>query len=341
MKQLFTASRARAFKKCPELHRLKYVEGWRPTAREDALAFGSLWHDGLEVIFRTLQASRNRRCVYERAYERVMFDFLDEADADEYDKAKASVLFEAYVARLKEMKFLDQFEIIAVEKEFRQPLYNPETEAASPVWDKAGKIDLVVRVKKDGRIRVIEHKTTSQSIEPDSPYWSKLILDGQIFGYVFAIARGADWDLDKFPDECGYNVVRKPLQRPAKATPEHKRKYKKDGTLYANQRDEDEKPEEYRQRLREIVMANPRDYIAWEVIPMNEHRVLEHLQSSWDMAAVIRENMRDGRALKNEHACHQYGTCPFWPVCSGTESLNDNPRYERIENKHPELEEVS
>lgn len=357
-KQLFTASRARAYKKCPQLHHLKYVEGWRPTTVEEALAFGTLWHDALEAIFKTLQQVCGRvKCNYSRAWEAGMLHLKgvrDSTDTDPYLIAKAEVLVEAYVKRLKSIDFCKQFEIVAVEQEFRHPLINPDTEAASPMWDKAGKIDLIVRVKKDGRLRVIEHKTTSEDISPDSTYWSRLVLDGQIYGYVFALAHGSK-SIDLMPDECGYNVVRKPLQRPAKATPIEKRKFKKrtkaqieaglaeddPSLLYANQRLEDETVEEYASRLRGVVVGNEEDYVRWHVVPANEHRILEHLQASWDTAAQIRENMRVGRALKNEHACHQYGTCPFWPVCSGSESLTDNSRYERIKNKHPELEEVS
>ena len=84
---------------------------------------------------------------------------------------------------------LAAFDIIEAEREFAFPLLNPETSAPSRTFAEAGKIDVLARHRESGRLVVIEHKTTSDSVASDSPYWDRLRLDPQISQYFLAAAQ--------------------------------------------------------------------------------------------------------------------------------------------------------
>jgi hypothetical protein len=88
-----------------------------------------------------------------------------------------------------------------------------------------GKIDKIVLV--NGRLKVREHKTTSDSIDPTSDYWSRLRLDNQISFYVLA-ARMAGYDVDG----VDYDVLHKPQIKPAMLTQGESKDFVVDGRYY-------------------------------------------------------------------------------------------------------------
>jgi hypothetical protein len=118
---------------------------------------------------------------------------LSDAEADiaiQYDIFKAIAMMEGYSQRYDG----DNYETIAVEAEYRAPLLNPDTGKPSRTWVLAGKIDAIAK-DRDGKIIIVEHKTTSDSVAPESDYWRKLTIDGQVSGYsVGAAALGYEPD---------------------------------------------------------------------------------------------------------------------------------------------------
>ncbi len=70
------------------------------------------------------------------------------------------------------------------------------------------------------RVINIEHKSTSADIGPGSPYWKRLIIDGQISVYKTG-TRALGYD----PVGTLYDVIKKPTLRPMRATPVDDRKY--------------------------------------------------------------------------------------------------------------------
>lgn len=70
-------------------------------------------------------------------------------------------------------------------------------------------------------IYVVEHKSTSAEIGPGSPYWKRLNIDAQVDEYN----DGTETLVGKKPNGILYDVIRKPQQRPLKATPPEERKY--------------------------------------------------------------------------------------------------------------------
>ena len=74
-----------------------------------------------------------------------------------------------------------------------------------------GAIDGTVQLE-DGRIGLIERKTTSMDLAAESDYWGKLRMDTQVGIYALALAQ------DRLPDFILYDVVRKPTISPKAIT---------------------------------------------------------------------------------------------------------------------------
>lgn len=232
------------------------------------------------------------------------------------DLIKASVLLELYHARWCD----EPLRPLAVEVEYRAPLINPATGAASRTFQRAGKIDVIVQ-DEAGRVWVMEHKTSSEDISPGSDYFDRLNIDGQISHYM-AGARELGFD----PAGCIYDVLARPRHAPLSATPLEARKYTKDGRLYASQRAEDETTDAFRSRLREALLAEPDSFLRRARIVRLKADLDDAAFDDWQTARAIREAKLAARWPRNPDACTRYGSrCSFWPVCTRTASLEDLP----------------
>jgi len=331
MTELLTSSRLRAFNDCKRLEWWLYKEGVRPARDEEALRVGTLVHLGLEAWLLAQRSTEDRdewlqlavAAVWGRAF-------------DAYEQVRVEEMLRGYHERYSH----EVLDVVAAEFQFEGPLLNPDSQGRSRTFNIAGKIDGLVRV--DGRILILEHKTTSEDIsDPSAGYFEKLSMDSQVsMYYLGAIALGYD------VEGCLYDVIRKPALRPYQATPEDKRKYKRDGTLYANQREHDETPEEYRNRVREAIAAEPDRYYRRHEVHRLDAQLQEFMYDAWGAGLAMRQ-VHQAAASKglqvvprNPSACHRFGRCFLWPVCSAGMDPDEHPdRYRRVENVHPELEE--
>jgi hypothetical protein len=299
--QLLTNSRRAAFNDCPRKHYYMYELNRRPAKTSEALRFGSLVHRMLEHHWLGGEGPIN----------------LDEAgcDSDTYEMVRAATLMDGYVLRYAGDNSL---KTVVVEQEYRAPLINPMTMKESRTWVLAGKIDAIAQ-DCTGRYIIVEHKTTSRPIAPDSDYWPRLTIDGQIGGYnVGAEALGYK------VDHCLYDVLRKPGQLPLKATPEESRKYTKDGSLYANQRMEDETPEAYHDRVIAAINESPDSYYARRVIVRLQDEITDYMADMWTTGMMIRYCQLNNYWPRSSKACDQYGTCPYFSVCTKCASIDDD-----------------
>lgn len=173
---------------------------------------------------------------------------------------------------------------------------------------------------------VVEHKTTSADITPGSPYWRRLALDAQVSLYL----GGAGSLL--------YDVIKKPSLRPLRATPVEARRYTKAGTLYAAQREHDETPDAYEARLLADIAQHPDAYYQRGTVVRTEEEAQEAGRDVWMTARMIRESRYLDAWPRNPSACDAYGrTCDYWPVCSGTASIDDDVLYRDAGAQHEEL----
>ena len=317
---LLTASRLKTARACQRLHLYEYIQGFRPARDAEALRFGTLIHLGLEAWWR---GSDNRLAD--------ALQVLELAEADAFDLARARAMVVGYDARW--LADADLYAIVAVEARFQAPLVNPDTGRASQTWEIGGKLDVVVRELSTGRYGVVEHKTSSEDVRPGSDYWKRLRLDGQVSIYY----AGAQVLIGQPIDFCLYDVLSKPSLKPLKKTAELK--FKKDGTPYANQRLEDETPEQFEARILEDIAADPSGYFGRSEVVRLDGEVAEAMADVWQFGRMLRENDLRGFYPRNVDACIRFGRpCPFFGVCAGEASLDDPELFRRTETTHPELD---
>jgi hypothetical protein len=185
------------------------------------------------------------------------------------------------------------------------------------------------------RTLLIERKTSSESILPGSPYWSRLLMDVQVSLYLEgarAIGLEAEGVL--------YDVLHRPLLKPLKATPDTERKYTKvEKRLYANQRDRDETPEEYGKRVLDSIVAAPEAHYQRRIIVRLERERLEALTDTWQTAIAIRDARRLRVWPRNPDSCIQWNRrCDYFDACAGISTVDDPLLFERIERQHEELD---
>ena len=319
MSTLLTTSRLKAARACARLHHIQYVECVRPAVEPEPLRFGTLIHKALEAWW-TAPSPEERLPAALAALE---------VEAEPFDRAKAEALMIGYDARWID----DAVEALAIEVQFEAPMVNPETGRPSRTWRLGGKIDGIISDPLTGAVLIMEHKTATGDISPGSDYWRRLRMDTQVSTYYL----GAD-ALGYDVMGCMYDVIGKPGMRPLKATPEESRKYKKDGALYANQRDADETPDEYKERVLADIAENPGKYYQRGEVVRLEDEMIEARVDTWQTAQAIREAARHGHAPRNPDACVRWGrTCSYFDVCTGAATLDDPALFTRSEVAHPEL----
>lgn len=318
--EILTHSRLKVFRSCQRKEKLSYQDGYRATRENEAIRDGELVHKGLEVWWKSGGNWTETLLTVEGI-------------ADPFQRARVEELLTGYHFRwaLDHAQFTD----IKVEQQFEIPLLNPETMAPSTLFRIGGKVDVIAR--HANRTIVVEHKTTASAIDSDGDsYWERLSMDHQLSIYFLGGEQIAGVPID----ECLYDVIRKPALRPLKATPEENRKYKKDGSLYATQRENDETASEYQARLREEIDGNSSKYYQRKLIPRTMSQIQDFMFDAWQTAATLRESMKNGRSPRNPEACIPYGAgsrCVFWNVCSLGMDPAEDSTLRKADTQHEEL----
>lgn len=326
--RVLTNSAVTCFRRCPREYKHAYVDLRRPHLREEPLRFGSLVHTGYASGWEAGQVGP----VW---LEAAIAAMRNEADGDPeispFELVKAEELLLGYAARWAD----EPWEAVSVEGEATVPLVNPDTGAASRTFEVTAKWDGIVRHLEVDTLKQLELKTTVADVGAGSDYWRPIqSLDPQVSTYQMA-AKASGYQLDG----CLYDVIRKPGLRPLKATPEESRKYTKAGLLYANQREHDETPEEYRARLREDISGNPERYYARADVVRLEADAEEAARDLWHTADVMRMSENAGRFPRSPNACKRFGRfCAYFDVCSGVASIDDDDRFRTAVQAHEELE---
>lgn len=314
---LLTNSRAKSFRRCARHHYNSYVLGYRPNEKAGALHFGTVFHLMLANWWLAVEDARLTAALTTPELN----------ELDEINRIRAEELMLAYDARWAE----EPLRAERVECEFEAELTNPSTGAASRTWRVGGKLDAIV--SRDGRPWIVEHKTTSESVGPGSVYWQKLRLDSQVSTY-FMGAASLGFDVEG----CIYDVIRKPGLEPLEATPEDKRKYTKEGKLYAAQRERAETPDEFRQRLRAYIAENLEHIFRRGDVARSEAELGDAAFDLWQIGRSIRESELAERHPRNPEACFQWSrACEYFEVCTGGAQLTDASRFRKVETTNEEL----
>lgn len=183
-KDVWTASRLKAYHTCPVKEAFRYREKLAPVTSREALRFGTAIHKGIEM--RSVEA----------ALEALNVPFpstQEEADAQETVKATVTALLNGY------MKKYEPFEEHYPEKMFSMSIRTPNRRASTTKVI-AGKIDDIAFI--NGECWLVEYKTASKL---DGTYFDRLYVDTQITTYMMAAKR-----LGYKPVGIIYRVLRKP-----------------------------------------------------------------------------------------------------------------------------------
>lgn len=312
--QLFTSSRMASFNRCRREHYYRYELGLRPAEDGFALRYGHAFHEAIRIRETGDLHAAREYCA-------------GVGWPDAWDVATLCAQFDAWCWRWEG----DPIETLAAEERFELPLRNPGG-GTSLTWRRAGKRD--ARIVYQGRVAIRETKTISEDPQSDR-YWQRLLIEPQA-SFYFLAARDEGLDIDGIL----YDVIRKPCIAPHKATPPEERKYRKDGALYANQREQDETPDEWRERLYADMLERPDFYFARRLIPRLEQDLDSFAQEVWDVAKDIRAAQLNGRWYRQPDR-FKCGGCPYFGFCTGMEQLDLErlpANWSRLENIHPELE---
>jgi len=324
---IITNSQLKTFHACQRLHHLQYRLGFRSAVDDPTAAFGNVFHAGLEAWWRAHQVDDNalanaQEAIAARAHE-----------IDAVALAKAELLIVAYDLRWSPA--MADLQVMAVESPFNAPMRTLTGRFAKRMRV-AGKIDAVVKRHSDRSIWLVEHKTTGADLSPGSTYWQRLRMDSQVSLYFDGAAANGYAPVAG----CIYDVVSRPEQRPHAATPADKRKYTKDGRLYANQREADETMDQFKERMAEAIAADPMAYLQRIDVVRLDTEIEAARRDVYEAAQLIRVTGRTGQAPRNVDACLKFGggrPCAFFDVCCGHADLDDNPAFKRLVDVHPEL----
>lgn len=285
MEKLST-SRLSCFLACPKRYFYRYVVNRLPLGEPVALSVGKAWHaamelwwtKGPEAAIHYLEAEANNIDVWDAVKLAVLVEF--------YDPPKPGT-------------------IIGAEIPFCIPIRNPETKRKMRGYMLQGRYDgLFVDA-------ILEHKTTSEDIEGFGPYWSRLIIDGQVSGYCLASGRTKVW----------YDVVRKIQLRPGK---QDEQAASARGITVV---------EAYMERCRAEVQANPDKYYQFRLVEKTPSEMADAERNLFQQATMLHSCHKAGTFPMNPDSCRGlYGYCAYVDVCSGRADIADDTLFrERVE----------
>ena len=264
-----------------------------------------------------------------------------DADVENWSSAAmARGLLRGYDSQWRESQ--RDMRLLSMEQMLQASLVNLNTGAPSRTFRMAGKIDKLCELSSRRKI-LVDHKTTSMEIEnPDSTYWSQLVIDSQPSHYELLLhLNGIQIDY------VLWDVIRKPGIRPKKLS-------KADATAvsslheYAGFRvsesgsrvssDMRENAELYEHRVARESIDNPTKYFARRNAKRTNDELAEYGVELWDVATEMREARNHGRHYRNAGSCFNYGSpCRFLGVCSGHDTV-DSDNWTRAEQVHNELD---
>ena len=302
--ETLTHSRMSSAKTCLRKHFFRYENGIRKLYEGEALIIGREIHDAIDKGEVPVVPDPPA-------------DMTDSEALDAYfvTWAKIRGLVEGYLEFWSD----DNCEILASEIEFEMPIINPESGRSSRTFNARGKIDRIVKLP-DGRVAILELKTTSENLDRGSDYWRRLQLDQQISLYWIG-AKSLGHEIQTIL----YDVIRKPSIRPkliGKGDDKHR-----------------ETAEEYRERLVADINERPEFYFARDEVPRLQSDIEEFQQELWDQSKVLNECQKNGFWYRNTNACLHPFRCEYFDICHMDFKEGDPlpEGFVRAERQHEEL----
>ncbi len=353
MSNLLTHSRRSTAMSCLRKHYYQYELGVRPLEDGAALRFGSAFHCGLEHFGKG-------QSMEDSVHEALKY--FDEGAAGLSDERLDKYLLQReQLFRMLYGHFwmYPKMTVLETELGFDLPILN---ENGNPIqsFRMAGKIDAIVELE-DGRVAVLEYKTTSQDISAGSSYWKRVLIDTQVAAYQIA-AKELGYDI-----ECViYDVTKKPTINPKTLTQGDTAVFLSTGEYFGEHFDINridsrvlvdgveaeiipgkkadaikETLGMYGQRLTADIWERPDHYYRRQEVTRlacDEEEMRFEILST---ARLLADCQKYHRWPKNTANCVGFGTCPYLDICfaGGLEADSALPDgFIRLDNVHPELE---
>ncbi len=306
---LLTHSSEKAWHACHRRYYFAYVLGVRKANASEPLRIGSMWHLGVGA-YEAGESIDDVENMIRRAYADQGCPSCLAPEEFALEEEKVVAMVRGHHAQYAADAILKS---VAIEKPFALPIINPETGRPTPNFTDAGMIDRIAELP-DGTFCLVERKTTSESIAPDSPYWMALRNDPQISRYFLA-AQALGFDVTKIV----YDVIKKPMIRPRQIT--------KAEQAYANAHGDycgmkitgpcpdRETPKMYGARLLADLKARPEFYFARNEIARLDSDLDEFKQDLWDTQKDIAAANLRGRYVRNASSCLEPFQCEYLEVC--------------------------
>ena len=341
-KDIWTNSRATTARRCLREHKLRYTDGWRlrPNEEADALHMGSAVHRGLEAWW-------SRACDPDwtgpdhALIENVLYVMRDPTNRarTELEQVRSEEWMRGYHRVWAPTRA--SWRVVGVELEWYCDMPNPDTSGVSKTWQLGGKFDVLAVYQgppthwfRDGDHWVIEHKTTSESLDDNSEYWVRKLMDSQVSQYeVGALSIGVELAGTLL------DVGRKAAIRPLSKTKNIRQKKNETDDEFEERCRIEAPPETMEQfRVRLAEKYDEPGMFVRKPIPRTSNDLELWMRDAWTHSTFIRQATRQGLAPRNPDACTQMGRCIFFDHCAYGSSLAGDARFmQDADWPHPEL----
>ena len=365
-----SASSIACFKMCPFQYFLKYIKHIRKDVKSEPLRYGTNWHKIMEVI--GLPPGETCSCVDKTVVYPIDFNCLicngTGTRPDDIMLAVARVIDDAYSrmpASMDPIKWaVERAKLLYSAAGYNwyyadKPLVPILTEYKfdSPVPGKTGRMipntNIVGGIDKitvvDGVRSVVDFKSTSSSINPESKYWGSLNLDTQTNLYLYIVRllqqRGLMPDLGGEVTGLYYDVYHKPGISPKKLTMADSKKFVEDGMYFGQKFDAKaqcgtpdfvtvdsikaetepgkkdgtfairETPEMYGARLLADIAERPEYYFVRHPIPKTDADLEKFHRQVLGILASLRAHLRDDSWYQCEKQCEATYHCDYIDIC--------------------------
>ena len=352
-----TNSSMGTFRLCRRKYYWCYVMGWRPQHKATPLRLGSAVHLGLDLLARGAEKGDIHEAIDE-FYEQVITGLAASPAIHEieYELHIEAVTVKSLLAGYASAWRDSPLRVVESEKAFDLPIVNPDTGRAVRIFRQAGRRDRLCQLP-DGQLALLETKTASEDIGPDSDYRKQLRLNQQITMYLLALkAEG------KVVCRVVYDVIRKPTIRPSAVpirdeggvpivldqnghrvmTKARKWRTTGDGRYGYVLQTKPMEPSGWSAKLSTDILERPGYYYDRFEVSRLESDLDDFHHELWEMAQDIHQCHRTGRWYRNTDACKRFKRlCPYYPLCaSETDVTNGCPAgFRQAEYAHEELAE--
>lgn len=316
------------FRNCRKAAHWRYVLELSPIEKDKHLSFGSLLHDCLEAWHRARDL--------EQAVAPIDRACVNRAQEEEQRRIwhLATAMMRSYAAQYA----TEEFEVVALEKEFQGEIVNPDTGAASRSFILAGKVDGIVRIGDEHFL--LEHKTATGV---DAGYLERLWTDFQITVYAYYVEQALGIRIAGIL----YNIlVKARLQQGAGETEEEFEARRaelvaksKTGKSSAKRR-MPETDDEFQARLA-AKYAEP-EMFHRELIYLSRDQFATLRAELWELTQAFLDARRRDVWYQNTSFCFQYGRpCPYFALCRSGGSPNVLENFYERRPPNDELHGVS